>query len=183
MARHPLSVNILPAALLLLAGCAYLPPAPELPRGIFTTPLTNRGHAVTTDQLAQVTPGVSTRNDVQAALGSPSHTGTFSDESWYYISSVTRTRPGQSLSVRDQRVVAVDFDPRGTVREVRQIGQQDMPRVNVVSRETPTPGNERTLLQSLFGNIGRFGPNPGGGGGQVGMTAPGAPNPSAQGPR
>ena len=190
MARHPRSVNILPAVLLLpvlglrgLGGCAYLPPAPDLPRGIFTTPLTNRGHAVTADQLAQVTPGVSTRNDVQAALGSPSHAGTFSDDSWYYISSVTRTRPAQSLSVRDQRVVAVDFDGRGTVREVRQIGEGDMRRVAVVSRETPTPGNERTMLQALFGNIGRFGPNPGGQGSQVGMTAPGAPQPGAQGPR
>ena len=54
-----------------------------------------------------------------------------------------------------------------------------MPRVTMVSRETPTPGNERTLLQALFGNIGRFGPNPGGSGSQVGMTAPGAPQPGA----
>jgi outer membrane protein assembly factor BamE (lipoprotein component of BamABCDE complex) len=178
MARHPSSVNML-LALLALGGCAWLPPAPDLPRDVFTTPVTNRGHAVTADMLAQVTPGVSTRADVQAALGSPSHAGTFSDDSWYYISSVTRIRPAQSLSVRDQRVVAVDFDGRGTVREVRQIGQGDMPRVTMVSRETPTPGNERTLLQALFGNIGRFGPNPGGGGGQVGMTAPGAPQPGA----
>ena len=62
---------------------------------------------------------------------------------------------------------------------MRQIGQGDMPRVTMVSRETPTPGNERTLLQALFGNIGRFGPNPGGQGSQVGMTAPGAPQPGA----
>jgi outer membrane protein assembly factor BamE (lipoprotein component of BamABCDE complex) len=184
MARPPPSVNI-PALPLLLAsavlgGCAWLPPLPERPRDVFTTPTTMRGHAVTPDMLAQVTPGVSTRNDVQAALGSPSHAGTFSDESWYYISSSTRLRPARSLAVRDQKVVAVDFDARGTVREVRQIGEQDMRQVNVVSRETPSPGNERTLLQALFGNIGRFGPNPGGQGSQVGMTAPGAPNPGAQ---
>jgi hypothetical protein len=27
----------------------------------------------------------------------------------------------------------------------------------MVSRETPVPGNERTFLQALFGNVGRFG--------------------------
>jgi hypothetical protein len=27
----------------------------------------------------------------------------------------------------------------------------------MVSRETPVPGNERTLLQALFGNLGRPG--------------------------
>jgi hypothetical protein len=36
----------------------------------------------------------------------------------------------------------------------------------MVSRETPVPGNERTLLQALFGNIGRPGLDRGTGGQQ-----------------
>lgn len=176
MARAPRTVNFrLPlalAALGLLAGCAYMPPLPERPRDVFTTPVIPRGHAVAEDQLSQLTPGVSTRQDVQAALGSPSHSGTFSDESWYYISSATQMRPGRSLAVRNQQVVAVDFAPNGTVRQVRRIGEGDMPRVDFVARETPTPGNERTLLQALFGNIGRFGPTPGAG---VGAAPGGGP--------
>jgi len=171
MARHPALVNIrtLAAALALpalvlpaLAGCAYLPPMPERPRDVFTTPIVNRGHAVTEEQLAQITQGVSTRADVRAVLGSPSQTSTFSDNAWYYISAVTQLRPGRALAVRSQRVVVVDFSPAGTVAAIRQLNQADMQRVDFVERETPSPGTERTILQALFGNVGRVGPAPGG---------------------
>ncbi|WPB84761.1 outer membrane protein assembly factor BamE [Sediminicoccus rosea] len=167
MARHPALVNIRILTLLALpalAGCAYLPPMPERPRDVFTTPIVNRGHPVTEDQIAQITTGVSTRADVQALLGSPSQTSTFSDNSWYYISGVTQLRPARSMALRSQRVVAIDFNPAGTVAEIRQLDftQGDMPRVNFVERETPSPGNERTLMQALFGNVGRIGPNPSG---------------------
>lgn len=165
MARHHALVNIRALALLALpalGGCAYLPPLPERPREVFTTPVVNRGHAVTDDQLSQITQGVSTRADVQAVLGSPSQTSTFTDSSWYYISAVTQLRPARAMALRSQRVVVVDFSPAGTVSEVRQLSQDDMPRVNFVSRETPSPGNDRSLMQALFGNVGRVGPPAGG---------------------
>lgn len=176
MARHPALVNIRLLALLAipaLAGCAYLPPMPERPRDVFTTPIVNRGHAVTEDQIAQITQGVSTRADVQAVLGSPSQTSTFSDNSWYYISAVTQLRPARTMALRSQRIVVVDFSPAGTVAEIRQIDQTqgDMPRVNFVERETPSPGNERTILQALFGNVGRIGPGASAGSGL--QTGPG----------
>lgn len=163
----------LPALLLLTTGaCQYLPPLPERPREVFDSPRVQRGHAVPPEQLSQITPGVTRREDVRALLGSPSHTGTFSDDTWYYISSFTRQRPGRQLSVTDQRVVVVRFDPQGTVREVRRVGEDEARDIAFVSRETPVPGNERTLMQALFGNIGRFGP---------GNVAPSSPGVSAAG--
>lgn len=188
MARHPALVNIrlsrapsfaarglapLGLALLALGGCAYLPPLPERPRDVFTSPIINRGHAVTDEQLTQITPGVSTRTDVQALLGSPSQSGTFSDENWYYISGVTQIRPGRTEALRSQRVVVIAFNPQGAVTEVRQLSQADMPSINFVSRETPSPGNERSLMQALFGNVGRFGP------GATGASGIGAAGPQA----
>jgi outer membrane protein assembly factor BamE (lipoprotein component of BamABCDE complex) len=128
-------VNIRHLALLalpVLAGCSYLPPLPDRPRDVFTTPIVNRGHAVSEDQIAQLTPGVSSRADVQALLGSPSHAGTFSDDNWYYISAVTQQRPARTMALRSQRVVVIAFNPAGTVAEVRQLSQDDMPRVAFV---------------------------------------------------
>ena len=180
MARHPAPVNIrksrcgkpLLAALAMaapaLAGCSYLPPMPERPRNVFSTPIVPRGHAVSEEQLQQITPGVTTRSDVQALLGSPSQTSTFTDNNWYYFSSATQLRPGRTLAVRDQKVVAIAFNPQGTVAGVREIGQAEMPNVSFVSRETPTPGNDRSILQALFGNVGRFNAGPmGGSGGDI----------------
>lgn len=147
------------AAALLLGACQYLPPLPERPREMFDAPLIRRGHMVAPEQLTQITPGVTRRDDVRALLGSPSHAGTFNDDTWYYISSSTRQRPGRALQVSDQRVVVVRFTPAGAVQEVRELGEGDTRNIGFVSRETPVPGNERTLLQALFGNIGRFNPS------------------------
>jgi outer membrane protein assembly factor BamE (lipoprotein component of BamABCDE complex) len=144
--------------LLALPGCS-----------IFEAPTVQRGNRVTEDQLKEITPGVQTRQDVQALLGSPTQTSTFGDPTWYYISSKTRQRPGRELMVTDQQTVVVSFDPAGVVREVKVVGDEDAQRVTMVSRITPTPGNDRTLLQSLFGNIGRIGP------GASIPTSPGAP--------
>ena len=137
------------ARLALLAGlgaCSLFAPQPE-----------PRGNRLDPELLAQVTPGVQTRQDVTAILGSPSATGTFDQENWYYISGTSRTRPGRVPGMEDKRVVVVSFDRAGVVRDVRQLDEKDMRDVDVVSRETPVPGNERTVLQALFGNIGRFG--------------------------
>lgn len=147
--------------LLALPGCSVF--------SIFEAPTVQRGNRVSEEQLKEITPGVQTRQDVQTLLGSPTQTSTFGDPTWYYISSKTRQRPGRELMVTDQQTVVVAFDPAGVVREVKVLGDEDAQRVPMVSRVTPTPGNDRTLLQALFGNVGRIGP------GASIPTSPGAP--------
>jgi len=168
MARHTRSVNAfrIPAFLVLalaLSGCGWITdrigPAPV-----------QRGNRVDPERLAQITPGVQTRTDVEALLGSPSARGTFDDQHWYYISAQTRIQPGRYLLVEDRRVVAIGFNPQGVVSEVRELTDADGRPVTMVSRETPVPGTERSLLQALFGNIGR--PGLGGGGSPTGAGNP-----------
>jgi outer membrane protein assembly factor BamE (lipoprotein component of BamABCDE complex) len=144
--------------LLALPGCS-----------VFDAPVVQRGNRVTEDQLKEITPGVQTRQDVQALLGSPTQTSSFGDPVWYYISSKTRQRPGRELLVTDQQTVVVSFDAGGVVRDVKMVGEEEGKPVDMVSRVTPTPGNDRSLLQALFGNVGRIGP------GASIPTSPGAP--------
>lgn len=153
MARHPRSVNarLAPLVLLvLLGGCGWIT------EQIGPAPI-DRGNRVDPERLSQITPGVQTRNDVETLLGSPTARGTFDDDNWYYISSRTRIAPGRFLDVEDQRVVAISFDRQGVVTGIRELGENDGRDVGMVSRETPVPGTDRTLLQALFGNIGRPG--------------------------
>ncbi|WP_245185790.1 outer membrane protein assembly factor BamE [Falsiroseomonas frigidaquae] len=146
---------------------------PSVPgAGLFESPRQLRGHSVDEEALTQITPGVSSRADVETLIGSPSQTSTFDNSTWYYMSSVTRQRPGRTLSVEDQRVVAISFTPAGVVQEIKRFGPEDARDVQVVSRVTPSPGNDRTILQQLFGNIGRLAP---GVGGQANQTI-GAPS-------
>lgn len=146
-ATHSRKIRAIPVLLpLLLAACS-----------VFQAPVVQRGNRVTPDQLAEITPGVQTKADVRAVLGSPTQTGMFGDDEWYYISSATRQRPGRQLQVNDQQTVVVEFDRSGVVRRVRTLDGADARDVQMVARETPVPGNERTLLQALFGNVGRFG--------------------------
>ncbi len=168
MARHPRSVNACVAAILsatLLSGCGWindrLGPAPV-----------ERGNRVDAERLGQITPGVQTRTDVEALLGSPTARGTFDDNYWYYISARTRTQPGRFLEVEDRRVVAIAFNREGVVSDVRELTAADGRPVQVVSRETPVPGNDRTVLQALFGSIGR-----------PGLDRPGTGNPANQAAR
>lgn len=181
-AAAPLRRALAAAALLGLGGCSWLPAAPSMPylSDIFSTPSQVRGNMVSPEELSQVVVGVSTRDDVQAALGSPTTTATFDDSDWYYIGAVTRQQPARTFRVEDQQVVVVSFNAGGTVREVRRLGAQDGRTINVVARTTPSPGNERSVLQQLFGNIGRVGP----GLGQQGQgQGPGGAGPAPTGQR
>lgn len=176
-AAAPARLLLAGVALLALGACSYLPRIPDLPGAdLFESPRQMRGHLVDEEELGQIVVGVSSRRDVEALLGSPSATGTFDDSEWFYIGGVTRQRPGRALAIEDQRVVQIRFDGGGTVQEVRRLGPEDGRAVTFVSRETPSPGTERTLLQQLFGNIGRVGP----GIGNQQPTAPGGPSPSGR---
>ena len=144
------------------ASKAALPALAVLPLvlgacSFFQAPVVHRGNRITADQLGEITPGVQTKADVRTVLGSPTQTGMFGDDEWYYISSNTRQRPARQAALSDQQTVVVEFDRAGVVRRVRTLGAEDGRDVEMVARETPVPGNERTLLQALFGNVGRFG--------------------------
>lgn len=142
---------------------------------LFQSPVIARGNRPTPEQIADINVGVHTRSDVQALLGSPTASSTFGASSWYYISSRTRVRPMRHFGISDPETVAVTFDANGVVREVRVLTEADMPTIAMIPRETPTPGNERTLLQALFGNIGRVGTGS--------LTAEQSPGPPAQSSR
>ncbi|MGE0253893.1 MAG: outer membrane protein assembly factor BamE [Alphaproteobacteria bacterium] len=133
-----------------------------------TPVIDTRGHVPEPEAVDKVSVGKTTRDDVQKALGSPSTVGTFQDNVWYYIGEKTKTVAFFTPEILERRIVAVVFDPRGTVSDVVTYTEADGKPIEVVSRVTPTAGQELTILQQLFGNLGRFNappvqtPGPGG---------------------
>lgn len=111
-------------------------------------------------RLDEVVLGQHTQDDVLAILGSPSSTSPFDGQSWYYISNRTETLAFFAPEVTEQQVVVVIFDTTGIVTKIETLGLDDKREVEVVDRETPTTGNDISILDEFIGNIGRFGDGP-----------------------
>lgn len=114
------------------------------------------GDPLVRDRVSSIVPGVHSRDDVAAILGSPSTNSPFDGEKWYYISSRTETFAFLPREEFDRQVVVIAFDESGRVRSVERFGQERGQDVAIVRRETPTAGNELNLVQEFLGNIGRF---------------------------
>lgn len=122
-----------------------------------------RGNLPTEEKLSQVTPGL-TRDQVMEILGSPSTSATFTDLSWYYIGQRTEDYAFYKPKVLERQVVVIQFDELGQVLEVKRLDKDDGKSVEMVERTTPTIGRDLSLMQQLFGNLGKSPAMPGGSG-------------------
>lgn len=118
-----------------------------------------RGYVPDDVLLGELRPGVHDKNSVASLLGSPSSVATFDSATWYYITRKTEQLAFFAEEVVDQQVVAVDFDDEGVLTGMRRFTLDDANDVQLVERQTPSRGKELTLLQQIFGNIGRFTPD------------------------
>jgi len=115
-----------------------------------------RGNTPDPEDIAQIQPGVQSRQDVIDLLGSPSTVSTFEDTRWYYIGQKTHQVAFMKPEVLDRQVLEIIFDRTGVVEATRTYNMADAQDIDPVDRETPTEGRDLTLLQQLFGNIGKF---------------------------
>lgn len=118
----------------------------------------NRGHRVDPEILAEVRPGMSTRDDVLYLLGTPSTMSSFQGPVWYYIGQRTEKVAFFKPDVTERQVVEIMFDETDRVSDLRVIGLEEGQEVELVERETPTEGRDLTVLQQFLGNLGRFNP-------------------------
>ncbi len=165
VSAHPRRLLCLPLLIGLLGGCSSY--------GFWSYPPQARGNQIDNDELSQLIPGTSTRQDVTALLGSPTIKAPFDDSIWIYVSQVTRPVIGGTQYVRTQHVYEVSFDDKGVLNKIATKDKKDALPVQVVSRTTPSPGSKASILQQLLGNIGRF--NPAGAQQQTGPASTNSP--------
>ena len=118
--------------------------------------IANRGNLPEPEDLAQIKVGQSTKGDVTDLLGTPSSVATFDPNVWLYISRQVETLAFFKPEVTKQEVVVISFDTANRVDLVKEYHLEDGKRVEPSDRVTPTAGRELTILQQLFGNLGRF---------------------------
>lgn len=140
--------------------------------------LRTHGYVATADAKPQaVEPGSDTKSSVLARLGNPSVEGTFDDDietdTWYYMNQVRQSFAYLRPLVEERSITAISFNADGQVEKVAEYGIEDGYFVNIVDRKTPTRGRELSVLEQIFGSVGRLPtstlggnqPIPGGGGG------------------
>lgn len=117
-----------------------------------------RSHGYMPDQelIAKVRPGVTDKDSVAALLGTPTTITKYRDESWYYIANRSERFAFFEEQTVEQKVLAVRFNDKGIVEDMKTYSLDDGEKIALVDRETATRGKELTVMQQLFGNIGRF---------------------------
>ena len=118
--------------------------------------LDTHGFMPNSELVSQIQTGEQDKFEVVEVLGSPSSMATFDDDIWYYITQQSRTFAFFKPEIIDQQVLVVRFDEANVVSEINRYTIEDGLIVDPVTRETPTAGKELSILQQLFGNIGRF---------------------------
>jgi len=112
------------------------------------------------DVLAKIEPGSTSQRDVERALGTPSTQGVFRENVWYYMSERTERTAFFAPELLERKIIAVVFDKVGVVEDIVTYTENDKQEIALVARITPTAGNELSIIQQLFGNIGRFAQTP-----------------------
>jgi outer membrane protein assembly factor BamE (lipoprotein component of BamABCDE complex) len=153
MSRAQVRIITVALAAASLAGCAGV-----------------RAHkgAVINPQLASsIQAGVDNKASVAKLLGTPTFTGQFTPDDWYYVSRDTRQFAFRNPRVSKAKVLHVRFDPAGNVASIQETGKELVLNFDPSKRKTPTLGRERSFFEELFGGIGSVNPGglPGGAGG------------------
>ncbi|MGH7030213.1 MAG: outer membrane protein assembly factor BamE [Stellaceae bacterium] len=151
------------SAAIALAGCAAT--------------VDQRGNLPPPNEIAQIHPGKTTKDQVASILGTPSSVGVFNDKDWYYISRRTKQVAFFDPKVTDQEVYIVDFNDDGVVQAVDHKTLRNGRDIEPVARTTPAPGRELTFLEQIIGNLGKFNGGGGGGGSSGAGGKPAGPNP------
>jgi outer membrane protein assembly factor BamE (lipoprotein component of BamABCDE complex) len=152
MSRAQIRIIMVALAASALAGCAGV-----------------RAHkgAVIDPQLASsIQAGVDNKASVTKLLGTPTFTGQFTPDDWYYVSRDTRQFAFRNPRVSKAKVLHVRFDQAGNVASVQETGKELVLNLDPSKRKTPTLGRERSFFEELFGGIGSVSPGglPGAGG-------------------
>jgi len=118
--------------------------------------LRNHGYIPTEDKPQAVDASSDTKASVLARLGNPSIKSTFDENTWYYLTSV-RERLAYLRPITSERsITAITFNNDGQVQKVAEYGIENGQYVNYSNRKTPTRGRELSVLEQIFGTIGRI---------------------------
>jgi outer membrane protein assembly factor BamE (lipoprotein component of BamABCDE complex) len=115
-----------------------------------------RGNQPDPERIAELKPGEVSKDDILDSIGSPSSINTFGKETWYYISERTETVAFLAPKVLERKVLIVEFNDKGMMSQIVELGLDAGRELTHVKRITPTFGEELTVIEQILGNFRRF---------------------------
>jgi outer membrane protein assembly factor BamE (lipoprotein component of BamABCDE complex) len=113
-----------------------------------------RGHLFVAADIQQIQPGM-TQDQVRGVLGTPDTTSTVGSQAFYYISSTAKGAAFLEPTEVDRKILAVYFNPAGTVDQVANYTMQDGKVVDIIGRETGSAVGDKSLIEKLFKGVGK----------------------------
>ncbi len=113
-----------------------------------------RGHLFVASDIQQIQPGM-TQDQVRGLLGTPDTTSTVGADAFYYISSTARGAAFLEPTEVDRKILAVYFNPVGTVQQVANYSMQDGRVIDIIGRETGSAQGDKSLIEKLFKGVGK----------------------------
>lgn len=130
------------AVLIVLAAC--------------TTIYRNHGYIPNAEDLAKVTVGESTQEEVARDVGRPTSTGLLTGGAWYYVGSKFRYYGARVPKEVERQVVVVSFDDKGVVENVEQFGLERGEVIVISRRVTRSSVKGLSVIRQLLANVGNF---------------------------
>lgn len=118
----------------------------------------NHGYVPTEEELAEIVPGVDTRDSVAESIGAPSSSGVLNSGGYYYIASRFKHFGPRKPQIVSRELVAITFDSQGVVAGIERYGLEDGRVIPLERRVTDSSVQDKTFLRQLLGNLGRFNP-------------------------
>ena len=116
----------------------------------------NHGYVPPESALSALTVGVDTRDSVIASVGRPTTTGVVGDQSLYYVQSRFRHFAFLPPEEVEREVLALSFLPDGRLGNIERFGLEQGRVVQLSPRITAEVFADRTFINQLLGNVGRF---------------------------
>lgn len=123
----------------------------------------NHGYIPPEEDLQELVVGIDTRASVEDVVGAPTAGGVLEGGNFFYVRSTVKTFGPRRPQVVDRQVLAVSFDSNGVLSNIESFGLQDGRVVTLSRRVTDSSVSNFSFLRQLLGNIGRIGPDFGGG--------------------
>ncbi|UWQ80699.1 outer membrane protein assembly factor BamE [Leisingera sp. S132] len=116
------------------------------------------GYVPAPELLAEVVPGVDTRDSVAETIGIPSSTGVLNESGYYYVATRFRHYGAKAPEPVARDLVAISFDTSGVVQAIERFSLEDGKVVPLERRVTSSGVQDNTFLRQLLGNLGTFNP-------------------------